>query len=513
MVLGLVTVWPVLEVLRSIWTRDDLKSIGALFPIVSFLLILRAWRELNWRVEGNWWGLAILASTVFVVHLREQAVILFVVSPQWAFMFPPPALVIFAYGLGFVLLFGGTKLVRACIFPLTLLLFVDPVPNIFNSFVDLPLQWTAAHVARAFAMAMGQTLTPDQLRLMFTPQFGMFIAPGCNGMRGAMTMGFITLIAGYLYRFRWYVHAGFVVAAVFLGYVFNFLRLILLVVYYLIALHIRWLQPHAKMGDYMIGGTLFLLATSALFWAVSRFAESRREQTEETVSTVSALPVQRSFYLRAGAVLVLVIFGLCSAARAYIHESAIAHRVLPTQGQFPARVGRFVLSRTWSERLQDGTLVYYWAQYRANDQNAISVGIGPNLGAHDILVCHTARGEDPLWRSQLTLPTATGIPVNFSGVLFNNGVTQLLDASTICNGSTCGEYASPYTHFGFIYSKPAVSAFLARGEQRPIPVLMKIETSDLNLSADVASLKLSNTLRDFVSSADIDGLTQPYRTE
>src|SRR6202453_4574915 len=135
---------------------------------------------------------------------------------------PPHSLVAFAYGAGVVLLFGGPRLFRAALFPLVLLWFVNPIPHIFNVYVDLPLQRASAHVARGFAMALGQPLSPDKLRLMFTPDFGMFIAPGCNGIRGAVTMGLIALVAGYLYRFRWRAHAAVVLRAVLLGYGFHF---------------------------------------------------------------------------------------------------------------------------------------------------------------------------------------------------------------------------------------------------------------------------------------------------
>ena len=80
--------------------------------------------------------------------------------------------------------------------------FVNPVPHFFTLHIDLPLQHASSLIARGFAHALGQKFTPDQLRLMFTPDFGMFIAPGCNGIRGAITMGFIALIAGYLYKFK-----------------------------------------------------------------------------------------------------------------------------------------------------------------------------------------------------------------------------------------------------------------------------------------------------------------------
>src|SRR5271156_2968464 len=276
-VLGLCTIWSTMYALWALWTTDALKSIGMFVPLVSFVLVLRVWRSLGWEMDGSWWGLVILAVTTIVVHVRDQSILVFVFSPQWSIYFPPHSLVFFAYGAGVVLLFGGTRLFRAALFPLLLLWFVNPVPHIFNVFVDLPLQRASAHVARAFAIAMGQKLSPDQLRLMFTPDFGMFIAPGCNGIRGAVTMGFIALIAGYVYRFRWYAHVAVVAGAVLLGYLFNFARLCILVLYYLVALHFTWLRSRAEMGDYVIGGCLFLLGTFLLFYVVRRLSESPGE--------------------------------------------------------------------------------------------------------------------------------------------------------------------------------------------------------------------------------------------
>src|SRR6266699_1813683 len=170
-VLGLSTIWSSMNALWALWTTDALKSIGMFVPVVSFVLILRVWRSRGWEMNGSWWGLVILVVTAVVVHVRDQSILVFVLSPQWSIYVPPHSLVVFAYGAGVVLLFGGTRLFRAALFP-----------------VDLPLQRASAHVARAFAIALGQPLSPDQLRLMFTPEFGMFIAPGCNGIRGAATM-------------------------------------------------------------------------------------------------------------------------------------------------------------------------------------------------------------------------------------------------------------------------------------------------------------------------------------
>src|SRR5277367_3810599 len=308
---GLSTIWSTMNALWTMWTNDALKSIGMLVPLVSFVLILRVWRSLDWEMEGSWWGLVILVVTTVVVHVRDQSVLIFVFSPQWSIYVPPHSLVVFAYGAGVVLLFGGKRLLRAALFPLVLLWFVNPIPHIFNVFVDLPLQRVSAHVARAFAIALGQPLSPDQLRLMFTPEFGMFIAPGCNGIRGAVTMGFIALIAGYVYRFRWYAQAAVVLCAVLLGYVFNFARLCGLVLYYLVALHFTSLQHRAKLADYIIGACLFLFATFLLFYVIRRLGESPNQLKPAAAKPRSSAPVRLSFvYPRFAAMLALVVFGL-----------------------------------------------------------------------------------------------------------------------------------------------------------------------------------------------------------
>jgi exosortase/archaeosortase family protein len=540
--LGLSTIWSTMNALWGMWTTDALKSIGMFVPVVSFVLILRMWRALGWEMEGSWWGLVVLVVTAAVVRLRDQSIMVFVLSPKWSIYVPPHSLVVFAYGAGVVLLFGGKRLFRAALFPLVLLWFVNPIPHIFNVFVDLPLQRASAHVARAFAIALGQPLSPDQLRLMFTPEFGMFIAPGCNGIRGAVTMGFIALIAGYVYRFRWYAHAAVVAGAVLLGYVFNFARLCILVLYYLVALRFTSLQDKAEMGDYIIGASLFLLGTFLLFYVVRRLSESPGQIKPPAISSAGAPSAtggrggdgsdggggewdsgngggsgRPSFYLRFAAMLVLVLFSCYGVARAYVHahSDSYASQMKSDQnapGQFPARVGSYTLSRSWNENLFTGPLIFHWAQYvPADGGTPVSIGISPVLGSHDTLVCHSARGEDPLWRDQITLPTAGKVPVNFSGSFFNDGATQYLEATTICNGGSCGEYSSDRTHFGLVYSKPTSQALFSQDPQRPIPILIKAETIDTTLPQAVARQQMITAVRSFLASVDLDGLTQPYR--
>jgi exosortase J len=518
-VLGLTTILSSVRSLWWLWTTDPLKSIGMVIPVVSFLLVLRVWRSLDWELDGSWWGFAILVASAVLVRVRDQSVVEVFIGP-WTIYFPPPSLMMFAYGVGLALLFGGMRLVKASAFPLVLLFFVNPVPHIFNTYVDLPLQRASAHVARGFAMALGQPLSPDKLRLMFTPEFGMFIAPGCNGIRGAVTMGLIALIAGYLYRFRWKAHAVVVVCAVLLGYVFNFLRLCVLVLYYIVALHFPSLQDKAENADYVIGGALFFIAVYLLYMVIQRWGA--REGVEGGAMTLPrvgtgemAAVESASFYARAAAMSVLIVLGFVGLHQVMTEPAPSAElRADETAlGQFPQNAGGYTLARRWNETLITGALLFHWAEYApAGGGDHIAVGVAPILGAHDTLVCHTARGEDPLWHAQETIATKAS-PVNFNASFFNDGSTQFLEATTLCTGTSCGEYSSPQTHFGFVYSKPHPEALLSQSPQRPIPILLRVETIDTTLPAPVARGQLESELSSFLSGVSLDALTQPYRRQ
>ncbi len=508
-ILGVSSIWPAALLLWSLWVTDPLKSIGMLVPLASLALILRVWRSIGWETQGTWGGLVLLFATAAAVYVRDHAVLVLVVAPQWNVYFPPNSLVAFAYVSGAVLLFGGTRLFRAALFPIFLILLVNPVPHIFNVFVDLPLQHASAHVARAFAHALGQPLTPDQMRLMFTPDFGMFIAPGCNGIRGAITMGMIALIVGYLSRFRWQAHAAFVVAAVLLGYLFNFVRLCTLVLYYIVALHFTRLQSHGEMADYIIGACLFLFATFLLTYIVRHAQNFTRPPAPANLP--SSAPAPNSLYLRYAAMAALTVLGSVGIARAHAAASRIAPQDTSALGAFPTRVGPYTLARSWNEYVTGGPLIFQWADYAPADNSPhVAIGISPVLGSHDTLICHSARGEDPIWHAELPAATAAGA-TSFSASFFADGATQYLETTTLCNGNSCGEYSDNRRHLGFVYSRPSAASLFSRDPERPIPVMLRAETTDTALPPDLARQQLTTSTRAFLAALNLDDLTRPFR--
>jgi exosortase J len=352
---------------------------------------------------------------------------------------------------------------------------------------------------------------------MFTPDFGMFIAPGCNGIRGSVVMGFIALIAGYVYKFRWYTNALITVAAILLGYVFNLARLCLLVIYYIVALHFPSLQNKAENADYVIGALLFLTATLLLFAAIHRL----RDQADQ--SAVGATPtcqeneakqsMPRGQYMQLAAMGAIVLVGCAGVARANAAMNPYSGpmtNVAPEQ--FPSRLGNYTLMRTWSETAVAGPIVYLMAEYApAAGGTPITIGVSPGLGWHDPLICHLTRGETPIWHGELKLLTIDVAPVDFSSALYNDGATQYIEASTICTGERCGELASDRSHFGFLYTRPDADALLSSDPGRPVPVLLRVETTDMTLPAATAREQLTVELQAFLGSVRLEGLARPYR--
>jgi exosortase J len=517
---GLLTIFSSVRMLWLIWRTDDLKSMGMVVPFVCAALILREWRRLGWETEGSWWGFAALAVSAALMFLRDQTLFIVTINKDWLLQIPPLPLVAVVYAAGMVLLFGGTRLLRAAWFPVLLMWAVIPVPQTFSRFIDLPLQHAAASVARAFAHALGQQLTQDKLRLMFTPEFGMFIAPGCNGIRGAITLGLAAIVVAWLYRFRWFVFAPVVAGAVLLGYLFNFLRLCLLVIYYKIALPHPWLQNHARKADLVIGGCLFVLALVIFFAVAGRL---RREPADVRPDLDQGTPVPvirpaKPYLARVAAVLTLsAIFGV--EALHALRAQAAYEASRPTPAGLPQRIGDYTLVRTWTDTTLEGTVVYIWGEYAAPAPSPttaaaapsphISLGISPQLGVHDAEVCHIARGEDPTWHGQMAA-TSPGGEIDLTSAAYNNGVTQRLEASTVCDAGACRQYSESTQHVTLVYARPHRELPMSADSTRPVPVLLKVESLDVLSPASVIEPQLAEALKAFLAEANLVQITAPY---
>ncbi len=514
---GVVTVYDSAEALYRIWQTDALKSMGMAVPFVCFALILRAWRSIGWRTQGSWWGFAILAVSALLVFARNQMLLFVTVNKDWLLQLPPLPLLAVIYATGMVLLFGGRPLLRAAWFPVLLMWAVIPVPQTFSHLVDLPLQHAGATVARSFAHLIGANLSASELRLMFTPNFGMFIAPGCDGLRGSITLGLTAIVIGYMYRFRWFVFAPVVIGAVLLGYLFNLLRLCSLVIFDRIAVFFPSLQDHEQLADHIVGGCLFVLALVIFFAIIDKLRNTPEDVEPSPAAEAPAPGPPASPYLaKVAAVLLLcVVFGVEAVHAAHTSASAAtpAAKLLP----LPATIGDFALVRTWDETdpMLAGFVVYEWGEYAApNDASGaptphVWLGISPELGVHDAEVCHIARGEDPTWHGQIEAPSPSGT-IALTAAIYNNGVVQKLEASTVCDAGACRQYSQTSQHVTLVYARPHRDLPLQADQTRAVPVMLRVETGDTLLPTAAAEPRLAASLTQFLSHVDLVSLTKPY---
>jgi exosortase J len=304
-----------------------------------------------------------------------------------------------------------------------------------------------------------------------------------------------------------------------LGYLFNFLRLCLLVVYYKIALPHPWLQNHARQADFVIGGSLFVLALVIFFAVAERLRRHPEDLRAEPPAATPVIRPARSYLTRVAAVFALsAIFGV-EAVHA-LRTQAAYEASRPTPAGLPQRIGDYTLVRTWTDTTIEGAVVYLWGEYAppapppgstASPAASphIALGISPELGVHDAEVCHIARGEDPTWHGQIAAASPGG-EIDLTSAAYNNGVTQRLEASTVCDAGACRQYSQTTEHVTLVYARPHRDLPMSADHTRPVPVLLKVESLDILSPTSVIEPQLAQALKNFLAQANLVGITAPY---
>ena len=512
-----------LVLLWRCWTTDPLRSIGALIPPLSIVLTLRVWKQNGWQLRGSWWGLAVIGAAFFVSILRANAE-LFITAGGALVSLIPLTLPVYLYGSGIVLLFAGPRVWRKAWFPLGLLLLSQPVPVLSSSMIDIPLQNISARVARGFATLIHFAPTTPQLRLMFSPDFGMFIAPGCDGIRGAVSMGYLALVLGYLKRVSLRRWAAYVIGGVLLGYLFNFIRLCALVLYYRIALGHPALENVAKQADYAIGSSLFLVAILLFVW----LATLREENPfpADPGSDGGATPLGKGNLLikfAAFATLLLTVLALPSSAlRSRQSTLASTPSSAAALARFPKQIGSFALTRTWYEQSGGQTLVEsgaYSAPYSATgaDEIILAIWVAPYVYYHDANSCWLARGLTPDLVTSLPFVTAQGKSVELSTGFYQDGVTDSIVVSVVCTPGSCSQsqQVASRGRIGFFVLKPRMGEFVG-GTAHPVPIMIRIDhlqTDQLHSGASktVTESALTAEAQRFLAGLDPMSLSQAFQ--
>lgn len=515
---GSLSLFPLWQNMARLWATDPLRSIGTAFPLVACIGVLAAWRRLGWRTDGTFWALLPVALSILLARAVPASALVLTYYGQSLIHL---GLVLFLYGAGVVLLFGGPRLLRASIAPLGLLLFINPVPHAFNLWVDMPLQNLSAATARSFAHFIGLEPTGVQLRMMFAPDFGMFIAPGCNGVRGSITLGYLALIFGYTRRLRPRMLILVSFAAFLLGYALNLLRLCVLVVYYRAGISFPELQGLGTVIDYVIGCTLFLFAAAGLGLLI-RSLEPNRVAGVQLTGPVPVAKESRSrrsaLLFRCAAVARSVCFlALCTTFIVPRIRSASSLPALRPNEQvvlssFPATIGPYKLARTWAEHDGNGMIALAMAEYstpsdKSNTFNRFTLGLWVGSAHHLVADSKFIRGERADWTGSFDAIAKQALPVHFVTSFYDDGIRRQYDAESSCTDTGCSDHLAVSGHHGFFSLSPGFSnlGFAMRGKQLPILLRREWLESDPGSSA-AQSAQFEADARIFVRQIDLQRL-------
>lgn len=495
--------------LWTFWTTDPLRSIGMLIPPVSVALTLRVWHRHGWELRGTWWGLPVIGLAFLLSVLRDKVVVLGVVGTG-AVSFLPLSLPVYVYGSGIILLFAGVRVWRKAWFPLGLLLLSQPVPVLTSFSIDIRLQEISARVARSFATMIGFAPTTPQLRLMFSPDFGMFIAPGCDGIRGAVTMGYVALVLGYLKRVSMLRWVAYVSSGVLLGYLFNFIRLCTLVVYYRIALGHPSLEGAAKWADYAIGSCLFLSAALLFFWLAQQ-----KPGDEAPVAPVKAENTSRSgmVWMKCAAFAVLLAAALSVSASSFrtIHHGAVTPALLAAR--MPKQVGEFKLTRTWYEQ-KDGSILLEAGAYSApgSDEITLAVSVAPTFDLHDANICWQARGLKPELLARPQFTTGNREQVALETAFYSDGITDSIIVNAICTPSSCAQFqrAASGSKVGLLFLRPKLQ-ILSKPEDHAVSMVVRVDKLQSNIPKTVDYNLLSAEAQRFIAGLDLLNLSKNFQ--
>jgi exosortase J len=507
MLAGSSVVFPAWMQLRALWASDPLRSIAAWFPLLSLLGILRAWREEQWALQGTAWGL------VPIVISAPLAQFLVVFRPRFSLHGHEIAsaemgLAIFLYAAGAVVLFGGVRLLRAALAPLCLLLLLNPVPHLYNLLVDLPLQEFSANTARAFAHLIGLHPSGEQLRMIFAPNFGMMIVPGCNGVRGSVTLAYLALIFGYAIRVRPRRLVMVTALGFAAGFALNLLRLCVLVVYYRVGLALPSLQRHGAGADYAIGGTLFLVATLAFGYWLRTLAPAAIEPAAASAPLQPASARQvRATLLRAVCLLLLALAAHTVQARQPAETNLAPLTLANAVKLLPPQVGPYQLQRSYGEQ-QSGVLMMVLGDYSTAPSGSLppqrlTLGFYLLTSDHMVVGSKRVQGLYPVWTGSLTAESLSQSPMVLAVSFFDDGALRQEIAESICSMQRCFATISGQGPLGLKMNVGSATD-LTLGPGKRIPIFLRREWPDSDpRSSDQLRSAFAQDARLFLANVDL----------
>lgn len=198
---------PVLFRLGAQWYNDEDMGHGFFVPIIAGYIIWQKRALLaSLRPEPNAWGLVLIVWGALQMMLGTLGAELFLARTSFLISL-----------VGVILFLCGWKILKVLAFPLSLLLFMFPIPAIIYARITLPLQIFASTVAEHVLGLIGIPVLRDGNVLELASQ-KLSVVEACSGIRSLLSLSFLSLIYAYFFDakvwMRWVLLAATIPIAI-----------------------------------------------------------------------------------------------------------------------------------------------------------------------------------------------------------------------------------------------------------------------------------------------------------
>ena len=189
--LVLVCYAPVLKALVLNWHANPDMGHGFFVPVIAGFIVWQRREELlSLKPRPCWWGLPVVIFGSMLVIVATLGVEVFL--GRAAFVVTV---------IGIVWLLGGTLVLKKVGFPLFLLFFMIPIPEIVYNRVTFPLQIVASQFAETVLSALGVPVLREG-NVLELPSQRLSVVEACSGIRSLLSLTFLSLVYAYFFEKR-----------------------------------------------------------------------------------------------------------------------------------------------------------------------------------------------------------------------------------------------------------------------------------------------------------------------
>lgn len=204
---------PILYRLVLNWTSDQDMGHGFFVPLVAGYVVWRRRRRLSeLPAEPNAWGLLIVIAAALLTLAATLGAELFTARLSFVFALA-----------GTVLYLAGMPWLKALSFPLALLLFMIPIPQIIYARLTLGLQLLASELAEGLITISGIPVIRSG-NVLELPHQTLNVVEACSGIRSLISLSFLSLVYAYFTDNRVWMRWALLLATVPIAIAANAIR-------------------------------------------------------------------------------------------------------------------------------------------------------------------------------------------------------------------------------------------------------------------------------------------------